>query len=184
MRLVIAFPLPEMALGEAAKIQEELRKLNPGNSYRWTTRSVWHLTLEFLGEVGEGKLPIIKEIVESSVSGEKAMPVSFNGLVGFPNLSHPHIVGIGIKDESGQVEVIQSNVKRRLVANKLNHDEKDWKTHLTLLRIKDAQTSLKGTKEIAVTEISFVLDRAVIYQSTLTNNGPVYQELAVYVLDE
>ncbi|HLC70167.1 MAG TPA: RNA 2',3'-cyclic phosphodiesterase [Patescibacteria group bacterium] len=184
MRLFIAFPLPPVISTEVERIQREIQRFNPRALVRWTDPSVWHVTLLFLGEVEEGSVSVIKEAIDESLKGELAPLVALNGFVGFPNLLQPQVVGLSLKDITGRAWVIQSNVKRRLLVKKIILDEKKWQPHITLLRVKDRISNLKGLEEISIPELSFTFNQLVLYRSSLTANGPVYQEIVTYSLGQ
>ncbi|MEU6340129.1 RNA 2',3'-cyclic phosphodiesterase [Streptomyces sp. NPDC046977] len=61
MRLFVAVMPPRAALAELGEAVAALRALPDADGLRWTDPAGWHITLAFLGEVGEDLLPALAE---------------------------------------------------------------------------------------------------------------------------
>ena len=61
MRLFVAVLPPPQAVRELAAALAPLRRLRGADLMRWTRPEDWHLTLAFLGEVGDGLRPALDE---------------------------------------------------------------------------------------------------------------------------
>ncbi len=59
MRLFVAFNPPQATLDELASAVAELQRSH--DEVRWTRPEAWHLTLAFLGEVAEHRVPELTE---------------------------------------------------------------------------------------------------------------------------
>ncbi len=137
-----------------------------------------HLTLKFLGDIKEGEIEKIKKIVENCKPAPFVMKLK--GLGFFPNENYIKIVWIGVEEPEPVSEVMRCIDSRisRLGFKK----EKSYVPHITVARVKGKITidNLKTLKdesfgELKVTELK-------IKKSTLTEKGPIYEDIALIAL--
>jgi len=164
MRLFAAVKIPEQVADELRKIQSHIKvdglKLVKD----------FHLTLKFYGEVSEDKLGSLKE----QLSKVKFEPFEAAlGTVGvFPNMHHVNVVWVGLEPEQ----------KFREIAGQIEKDEK-FKAHVTLARVKFLKNKpefKQKLESVKVPKLSFKVDKFYLIKSTLTGEGPVYEDLAEF----
>jgi len=168
MRLFIALDFPEMYFKE---LQDKLP------DFKGTRPKVFHLTLKFLGEVEENKVDHIKD----SLSKIKFEPltVTINHLGFFPDEKYIKVVWAGVK-EPEPVNTLQINIDNAL--EQLFKKDSRFHQHITLARVRymaNKETFVQKIKQIKV-EKEFPVNNFKLIKSTLTPNGPVYEDIAVY----
>ncbi|MBI5386687.1 MAG: RNA 2',3'-cyclic phosphodiesterase [Verrucomicrobia bacterium] len=67
-RLFIALPVPEPVKDEIRRLQQELRRLAPGDGVRWVRSEQIHLTLVFLGKVDPARRDALVAATREAVS--------------------------------------------------------------------------------------------------------------------
>ncbi|MBW2964635.1 RNA 2',3'-cyclic phosphodiesterase [Candidatus Woesearchaeota archaeon] len=174
MRLFIAFDVSE----EAKRILENTQKQVKLDGKATLTKE-FHLTLKFLGEVPEEKLDAIKQALEK-IKFEK-FDASLDGVGAFPDKRNPRVVWVGLEPHE-KITALQQQVDAEM--NKIGFPKEDrFHPHLTLARIKflnnrkDFENLLDNLK---VPESSFNVSSFSLIKSTLTPEGPVYENLGSF----
>ncbi len=168
MRCFIAIDLPSEIKEKISNIQKKLpeaKLVNPKDI---------HLTLRFLGDIDESKAYRIKEAIKDvqlkikcSISEIKVFSPSF-------------IRVIWLKVEpSEKLREIHDIIGKKLEDLGFEQDKR-WEPHATISRVKkinDKKAFLKELGKIKIEPIDFYADKIKIKKSTLTKNGPVYEDL-------
>ncbi len=170
MRLFIAISLNSQLQQELTELQEKFRALK---GIRWVKPQNIHLTLNFLGEVDEQRIPLIKEAMQRAVPGTSPFLISFGGLGVFPNLKAPRVIWLGLSPEK-EVIVLQQKLEKELAKIGFSVEKRKFHPHLTLGRVK--RGFIKKIGEEGDTSLSSKLrvDKIGLIQSKLTPEGPIY----------
>ncbi|HKF39726.1 MAG TPA: RNA 2',3'-cyclic phosphodiesterase, partial [Candidatus Acidoferrum sp.] len=86
MRLFIAIELPGEIRNALMVFLNELRDTAP--RAKWLRAGNLHVTLKFLGETDEAKLPAVRKAL-SAIPGQDAVTLTLRGLGFFPNGKRP-----------------------------------------------------------------------------------------------
>ncbi|MEK6838057.1 MAG: RNA 2',3'-cyclic phosphodiesterase [Nanoarchaeota archaeon] len=177
MRAFVAVDLPEDVKNELVNAQKQLSP-TAAAAARISLVKDFHLTLKFLGDVTPAKVEVVKSCL-SSVRF-KSFQAAIGGIGVFPSESYVRIVWAGVEPEDDVVKL------QKLVDNALEKEvqkEKGFKPHLTLARVKfvsDKNVFLQQLHQIKVKGVKFAVDALKLKKSTLSREGPVYEDLAVY----
>lgn len=179
-RLFIALPLShevERALGEI------IRDLSATKAkVKWVDPPNIHITVRFLGDTDERLIPDIRKLIDVSAGHASPTTVWITRLGAFPNLKRPRVFWAG-PDEQSQIRGMQAmadEIERGAQRLGLEPETKPFKPHLTLARVKypDGLDLLcAAVRAYRLTPIELLLDRLVLFRSTLTPTGPVYEKL-------
>jgi 2'-5' RNA ligase len=169
MRTFIAFDITEDSKNIILNIQDNYRKTASGK-VTYTKPAQFHLTVFFLGEIGEKGAKRIIEILKKYEISEP-LTLRFDKVSYFPTEKHPRV--IVLKTEAGTYltefvkkldhEIIKLGFKR----------DKKWVPHITLGRIRDSFSAGEFTI------LPFTADIAALtfYKSALTPGGSHYEKL-------
>lgn len=177
MRLFIAIDIPDNIKEYITKIQGKIETTS--NKIRFVDKNNIHLTLKFLGEVEPYKTEEIKAILKKI--SFKPFYVCMDKIGVFPSESYIRVIWVSLKPENDILE-LQKNIDDNL--KKLFKKEKDFKAHLTLARVKfidDKNNFIGKLKKINIEEKRFGVENFKLVKSTLTREGPVYEDLEVYI---
>ena len=173
MRLFIAIDLPKDIKDYLMKIEEKIDvkglKL---------VKDI-HLTLKFLGEVEDDKAEQIKNLLKEIKINPFEAKIS--GLGVFPSGSYIRVVWVGVQPEDKIIE-IQKEIDERMKEIGFKK-EKNFKAHITLARVKfleDKEGFVSKLNEIKPEEKSFEVKSFKLIKSTLTREGPIYEDLAEF----
>lgn len=79
MRLFAAVLPPPERLDELGHVVDRLHRLPGADGLRWTSRPGWHLTLAFMGEVGEELLPELRVRLARAAHRTPPFPLRLHG---------------------------------------------------------------------------------------------------------
>lgn len=181
MRCFIAIDLPKDIKEEINSVEKmfgsfsSLKIVKPDNL---------HLTLKFLGDVEEEKIENIKRILKEIAQNHKQISVFLNKVGLFPNEKYIRVVWIGISNDNDLIN-IQKEIDNKLETLNFKK-EKTFTTHITIARVKGKQEKeslLKVVEQLkAYVGPKFKVDSIHLMKSTLTPEGPIYEELARFEL--
>lgn len=175
MRTFIALDLSQDIKAELSRLEDGLKKADA--DIKWVKPENIHITLKFLGEVDEAKLAGIKQILDGISAQFKPFEITLFKLGAFPSLNYARVVWVGIDKSCAEVEKIASQVEEELEKIGFPKEERPFSAHLTLGRVKSAKNKDKLKEMLASLEArpkSSLIDKIVLYKSTLTPSGPIY----------
>jgi 2'-5' RNA ligase len=179
MRLFIAIEIPESVKKELTVVQGRLR--GAGVDASWTRAEGMHLTLKFLGEVSEQRVPEIMISLRKAMEGIGPLGFSVSGVGTFPNPIKARVVWIGLAGDIDKLTRLQVAVENAMVLLGMAREERKFTPHLTLGRIKYIRSRDGWTKTLEeVKDISlpgFEATSVSLMKSELRPAGAVYTEM-------
>ena len=178
MRCFVAIEIERGIRTRLNQLQKQLQKRCSLDQHKvkWVEPENIHLTLKFLGDVQDRDLTAVCNIVDEVASKYESFTIDAKGLGCFG--SPPRVVWVGIDPDPVLFEMQKEIDERLSQADLVQMDNKGFKGHLTLCRIKDfkAGRTLKdvvdGFDEVALGYQ--MVDRVCVFSSELTKHGPVY----------
>ncbi len=172
MRLFIAIPLPDEVKDNALLLQDALDK----KDFRFVKRDNLEMTIAFLGEIDEKKVPDIMKKLEKirfNAFNLKTKNIGF-----FPSIKKVRVVWIGL-EENEEFYRLQHEIR-----TVFNFKEK-LMPHITIARarelIMDKENNWKKKlSEVTHDEVGFLVDRFILYESIPGSNGYEHKELIVF----
>lgn len=155
----------------------ELQNQLPKNARLSLVKS-FHLTLKFLGEVQPNKLDEITDLLKTIKF--ESFGVFLDSIGIFPTENYIRVVWFGLSPEDKILE-LQHKIDESL--KKLFKKEKDFKAHITLARVKypeDKKSFVDDIKKIKVENKKLEIKNFRLVKSTLTPQGPVYEDLKIF----
>ena len=158
--------------------------LKMGN-IKWTNPENIHITLAFLGDTDDALLKAINTTLKEKCEGFGRFDLVLKGAGVFKNLSDPRIIWTGI-ETSEKLAIFNELVKSALIKASVKIEDRPFKPHLTLGRIKHLKPA-DGLKELINkykdVELQKVpVNEVIIYESILLKTGPVYDPLTRLIL--
>jgi 2'-5' RNA ligase len=181
LRLFAAIDLDDAARATIAAIQHRLAKqLDPAPSLTWVRPSHVHLTLVFVGEVADDRLP---PIAASLALDFELSPfvVMFQTLGVFPARGAPSVLWLGVTEGEDKVRDLQRQVAGRLARLGVTLKRREFHPHLTLARWRHATPADRlRVSSLDTRSDGVVLDvrEVALYQSQLSRAGSTYTPLA------
>ena len=175
MRLFAAMPLPEAGRLECATELPTVREA--GWPVRWVRDDLAHVTLKFYGEVLPDRRAVIEEALTQAVAGTGPMMLRFDALGAFPTFRRPRVVWLGLEAPPA-LELLKDRVERTAEGIGFAPEGVPFRAHVTLGRVREGQRLPPGALEQwpAAPFEPFMVDQAVLFESTLTPQGAEYAQ--------
>lgn len=176
MRLFVAIELDEKFWEQLVELQDALRRVQPDISY--TRPENFHLTLKFIGDFEESKLPqLCDSLNEVLKMGEFSMALT--ALDFLPERGPIRIIGAAVNG-GGKLEVLQRMVEVACGRLEIPMENRRYRPHITLARARRALPRSSKAKLISsapVTPVESLVDGFVLMQSKLSDKGAGYTPL-------
>ena len=178
MRTFIAISIPKNIKDKIGIYEEPLKKQKVKIS--WVKPENIHITLKFLGEVEENKIPEIYEALKKCVSNKNPFEIEVIGTGGFPNLSRPRVIWVGLKKGSEELKILAKSIDNELEKLGFQKEKRGFSPHLTIGRVKSIYNIDKFVKKMNSIEFkgeTFTAEEVSIMKSDLKPTGAVYTNL-------
>lgn len=185
IRSFLAIEPPENVLQEINRLQEKLKREISGR-IAWTRPQGQHLTLKFFGDISREDINLISSAVQKRVVAEQKLNLKIERLGVFPDNRRPRVLWCAVAGDVERLLNFQKKLDEDFTAIGFPAEDRSFKAHLTLARIKDPR-DITGMSEAlkkydAFTAGEFVADKLFLFQSNLTPQGAVYTKLAEFAL--
>lgn len=178
-----------------------------GRTARAVAETNLHVTVRFLGEVGDERLPALRAALRGATAAIRQRPPSsatsstasaaaesagvgatirVTGFGAFPNLRAPRVVWAGIDDPERSVSELERAVTAAVAPLGFEPEDRRYTPHVTVARIDDARRG-RGRREHAPAAFvppppsqlgpAFVLSQLTLFASELTPSGTRYRAI-------
>jgi 2'-5' RNA ligase len=179
MRTFIAIELDPAIKKSIAKF---IQKWDSGDrNIRWVKPEGMHLTLKFLGEIPEEKIPPIQSVLDRIAKDYSRFPLSLKGTGSFPPAARvPRVIWIGI-EKSESIQQIQTRVENEFHKIGFPREKRKYHPHLTIGRVKSPHNlqivldSLDLCKQTEFGKMS--VTKMTLFKSILKPTGAEYSIL-------
>jgi 2'-5' RNA ligase len=187
MRLFVALDIPGQIRAHMVEYLTRARGLVP--EARWARPEGLHVTLKFIGEVSDAKVPEMK----AALAGVKAVPldVIFANAGFFPSAKSPRVFWIGVEGGTAlsQLAAIIDDATHKLG---IAREERAFSPHLTLARAGSGPGAHHQLRPLAALLESgappqfgtMTAREFFLYQSQLQRGGSKYTKLQRFPLGE
>jgi 2'-5' RNA ligase len=182
MRLFVAADLPQDARDAVAGAQKRLASTLAGSAgtLRWVGAGQTHLTLVFLGDVEEARVPAVVDAIGQDV-GAAPFDITLDSIGVFPPRGAPRVLWAGVGAGAHALGDLHREVARRISALGIPLEDRPFHPHLTLARWRtsrssDRERALRSAPQGVLARAR--VEGATLYSSRLTASGPSYNALA------
>jgi len=179
-RLFIGIGLPEIYRQSLKAMIESLSELTD-TSVNWSRPGNWHLTLKFLGETDETRIPAIRTAL--AAVDFSAFPMRAGGAGAFPDTKRPKVLWLGLAEGGEQAAALVQSIEDELAAIGIPREKKPFRPHLTLGRVRrPAPGDWPPVLDMAAAHQwpPFTVIHFTLWQSTLTSKGAIHTPLAEF----
>ncbi len=187
MRSFVAIELPE-------NIKEFLTGIVspefPLQGVNIVSKENFHITLKFLGDVGEKLIPEIIQILRNVATEffPFILKITHPGI--FPDKYKPRVIWMGTENTE-TLKKLARRIDEAMENLGFKREERDFKSHITLARIKNPKNGKylfeKIRKQFSSLDVNshslnFTVKEFVLMKSTLTSKGSIYSVLERFSL--
>jgi 2'-5' RNA ligase len=185
VRLFVAAEVPDGVRARLADSQRRLREMPL--PLRWARPEGIHLTLFFLGEAAPERVGAIVDAIGPVAASAAPFTLEAHGVDTFPAHGRPRVILFGLRGDLEAAARLKAAIDRALEAIGFRPDDRPFRPHLTLARVKegragDWKTFLAREKETDGGR--FEVDHLVLFESLLGPGGSRYRAAREFPLGE
>ncbi|MCX5693283.1 MAG: RNA 2',3'-cyclic phosphodiesterase [Candidatus Omnitrophica bacterium] len=179
MSSIRAFIAVEIDHQTKQKISELISNLKKSDAdAKWITEGQIHLTLKFLGNIDEGSVHKISDALSGVSNNFNSFTINFSEIGAFPNLNHPAVIWLGVNKGAEFLKTLNEKIETALEKLRLKQENREFKPHLTLARIRSPNNIQNLVKLIEETDFNswddLRISKLTLFQSTLNPKGAAY----------
>lgn len=177
VRTFVALLIPKPWAEYLGRVERDLA--GPMSGLSWVKPENLHLTLRFLGDLGDSGVRRAGESVRRGAEGAPAFRAQLGGLGAFPSMSRPRVLWAALAEGADEATVLARSVNEHLKRDGFGPPDKPFRPHLTLARIREGARGLDAMREYAPPPVpdGAWLDRVALMKSELHPAGARYTAL-------
>jgi RNA 2',3'-cyclic 3'-phosphodiesterase len=167
-----------------AKVGELLREVSPlAPTAKWVDPAGLHITLAFMGEITEERLPLVIAAAGSAAALHKPLALRIEKGSAFGTRRRPRVLTLGVTGEVNALGAIHRDLEQALlVSTGYVPEDRPFEPHLTLARSRDPRgdPALDACAQ-AIRDVDFgetQIAEIIVYQSEITPKGTLYTAIA------
>lgn len=133
MRLFFSLPLPG-DVRERLRVPLDRARGLCGRTLSFANPAQLHFTLAFLGDQDEAALERAR--AAAAAVNHSGFDFDIAGAGAFPSLSRPRVVWLGLRKGASEMTDLARALREQLVRNQVSFDDKPFRPHLTVARLK------------------------------------------------
>jgi len=177
VRTFVALVIPEPWVAYLARVERDLSVRMSGLS--WVKPENMHITIRFLGDLGESGVRRAGESVRRGADSHLAFFARLEGMGAFPSRNRPRVLWAGLTQGAGEATLLANSVNQFLQRDGFGPPDKPFRPHITLARVRERAQGLEafGSYVPPPPPESAALDRIVVMKSDLHPTGARYTPL-------
>lgn len=183
MRLFIAVD-PDAATRE--RLEQTITSLRAqAPSAKWVNPAGLHLTLVFLGEVDDARVPEITGALAAVAARHRRLSLAFRGGGGFGSGRRPRVLWVGVEGDVAPLAALQSDLAGALEPLGFPREARAYSPHLTVARAREPRGDAALAACVEGLNVDFgttTIASFVLYQSVLGPGGSKYTVMAALPL--
>jgi 2'-5' RNA ligase len=177
VRTFIALVIPNDWKGYLGQVEGDLKRVMSGLS--WVKPENLHITVRFLGDLGDSGVRRAGEAVRRGAEGHDAFLARLGAPGAFPSMKGPRTLWTGLADGADSAAALAKSVNQSLREAGFGPADKPFKPHITLARVREHAEGVEAFGRYAppAPPESALLDRIVVMKSDLHPTGARYTAL-------
>lgn len=183
IRSFLAIELDESLVPPILDVQDDFKKTD--TKIKYVPAENMHFTLKFFGNIDEDMVDDISGAVEKIIKNYSSFELKIENCGCFPNQKVIKVLWLGI-DKDSKITDLQKELDKEF--KKLGFKkERNYISHLTIGRVKSPKNKneirdvIEKNKNIKIG--SMTVNRVCLKKSTLTPQGPIYENIRVFDLE-
>jgi RNA 2',3'-cyclic 3'-phosphodiesterase len=171
MRAFLAFEIPKDVKEYLTVISRTMARTMEG--VRWVRDEGIHVTVKFFGEIDEERVGEIGLALNHIPNRYGAVETSISVIGAFPDRKRARVIIVTMEKGVDKLRSIFDDIERSLARLGIEQESRRFTPHLTLGRRKIPAPLLE--RDIPELEKKqFIMNRIVLFQSTLTRESSIY----------
>ena len=179
IRAFIAIDLPPNVKGALGDVAATLAGRVPRGALgtaavRWMRPEQMHLTLRFLGDTPADRLPALFAALDGLAADRAPFALHLTEVGCFPNTRRPRVVWVGLGGAEQALATLVAALEAALRPLGWPPEDKPFRAHLTLGRVKDERAAQGVEWAAAVPPLPVPVTAVHLIESQLRPDGPRY----------
>jgi len=178
-RLFFALIINNELLSALSTLAHQLKRLPKSDNVRWLPSEKFHITLRFLGETANEKIPDVISTASKVFEKFPAFKIQPGKLLLLP-LRHPRVIGVNVKLKEDLAQLYNA-LNQAMAGLGFKQRRGVFLPHITIGRLRDIKapnidkTSFSLPKKVPVNEV-------ILFESETNESGSVYSVLEKFYL--
>jgi len=163
------------------RLATEIERLRPhASDMAWVAPANLHVTLKFLGQVDEARVPALADALRARVAGHRVFDAAVRGLGAFPSPTRPRVLWAGLEDDAGALAALAETIDACCAGLGFPRETRAFAAHVTLGRVREPRRQPALGEALArPADVGRVrVERVSLMRSELSPRGARYSELA------
>lgn len=184
-RCFVALRLPGHVTAALLDAGEAIRQAAPEwRGEKWVAEPNLHVTLKFLGNLDAHTLGALRESLTEALATQEIFEMRLEAVRSAPRTRHAMLWAM-FSDPNGLCTALAGTVEDAASSCGLDRDARRFAPHATLMRARKARRLSEEALTAANTllaeqDVSMSVLSATLFASTLTPDGPVYEQLETW----
>lgn len=158
---------------------------SPGGTTRSSAPE--HLTLLFLGEIPEGRVPTLVHDLTPIGTAHAPFDLTLEGVGAFPSRERPRVIWMGATEGAPELIRLARDVRRALTPEGNPGREETFIPHLTLFRVRSPDDRRRAAEILSGTvpppaPRRLLVGEFVLKESVLSSRGATHRRVATFAL--
>ena len=165
---------------------KRLREAVPQAQASWSRAESIHLTLKFFGNIEQDHVERLSAAASRASHRYSPFQIGLGESGIFPPRGAPRVLWIGVNDPSGQLTNIQQQFENECAREGFPKEERVFRPHLTLARIRNPQGSRRLAeihKGLEFKPVVFSVSELLLFRSELSSEGSKYTIISRHGLE-
>jgi 2'-5' RNA ligase len=185
MRLFTAIPLPETTREHLARVLGAL-KLLPAlrETVRWVNADHFHITLKFIGEVADERVPLLVESFKTLAIAP--MPLAIDRFLVLPGQGPARVLAANVTRDLAPITALFNQIEAACQPLGVSRERREFKPHLTFGRFSRPSPKLTAQRLIRMIDPgllpapAFTASGFMLFKSELKPEGAVHTAIAAF----
>ena len=163
------------------RLATEIERLRPhASDVAWVAPANLHVTLKFLGQVDEARVPALADALRARVAGHRVFDAAVRGLGAFPSPTRPRVLWAGLEDDAGALAALAETIDACCAGLGFPRETRAFAAHVTLGRVREPrrQPALAEALALPADFGRLRVEQVSLMRSQLSPRGARYSELA------
>jgi 2'-5' RNA ligase len=181
MRAFLGISIPEELKPRIISIQDKFLDFD----IKFVEQENLHFNLKFFRELSDDDVERLKKLLDDVCKRFQPFNIKISGVGAFPNKNYIRVLWLGVKDGYQILASLAEMIENSLESLGYESEEK-FVPHLTLGRVRSGRNKnemivlLKELEDVEIGEME--IKEITLFQSKLSPDGPVYEELFKIIL--
>ena len=154
---------------------------------KWEPPEKLHITLRFLGDVEEQKLPLLIADCSKAICNLNSFSLVYEGFGCFPDSHNPRIIWAGSHNDDGVLNRMQKEIDDTVTRHGFERETRAFCPHITLARVKgrhNIPNLIKMLQSVTFEPHPVIIDEVHFMKSELRPTGSIYTKMQTIALQK